>query len=349
MAEFDIGAWKRMQAQIASSQKRVAAQNKKNSRSHGGGGGGRRARGGARATRGASAGSGRPAPQLLLKIHGGSLASVDYMRRQENAQHIDSNMLSQETKDLLAEFHLDTARHPRVDPKNLFVHVSLSRPAGGDLTPAQWQKVVRKFLKTIAADGCQYIATRHPGQHDHLHLVFSRSKPDGTLVSMSNNRWAWRAATRQVEAEMGFTEQPAQSDSDVHTSTSDTQVNASRRSQRLGTVDPWIDGSLINAALANASSMDEFKSRLHSSGLQVQMAEKNGRITGIVFKKQDASHEWLAGSSVSRQFSLQKIQARIELNQQCAQEMALMLMQRRQQQAAQAQAQQAQNRQRRGG
>ena len=348
MAEFDAAAWQRMQSQIAASQRRMAAINKKYSRSHGGVRSARATRSsGARATRGAGSGSGKAAPALLLKIHGGSLASVGYMRRQEGAQHIDSNMLSQgqDTKNLLEEFRLDTARHPKVDPKNLFVHVSFSRGAGQDLTPEQWQKVVRKFLRNIGAEGCQYSATRHTSTpHDHLHVVFSRSRPsDGKLVSMSNNRWVWRAATRQVEAKMGFTDQPQQQQIDAHTS--DAHVSANRRASRRGTKPNYILPAVIQKAMEGATSRDQFAMNLRASGIEMKNATAgaDNHTTGILFR-QNGAEEWLAGSSISRQFSLQKIQAQIQLNQQRAQEQAMHMQHR--QQAAQRATQAQQNHQR---
>lgn len=345
MTEFDQAAWRRGQAKQAAADRRLAAQKraldaKKN------GGGGRRGGGGrfknssgGRATRGQGSWSrAGKIPALLLKIHAGGRYGDKYAELQKGSQLIDSNMLGRDAAERAAEFDLDAARHPRVNKKNLFTHLSLSRPAGEDLTPERWQDLGRKFLKKIGADTCQFVCTRHTGtSNDHLHLTFSRSRLDGSLVSISNNRWAWRAAVRQVESELGITasDRPADVNRPV-AATSDRQVNAQRRAQRRGTPAGRIDPAVISQVLAWASTPEQFAAGLEAAGIRVKAAEKNGNVTGVLFQKNGAD-EWLAGSSISREFGLPKIRQALLKNEQ----EITMLRQRaaldRQRQQAQAQ------------
>lgn len=324
MTEFSLAQWSAAQSRQQSLdrrfQKKMTALAKKAARGGKSGGGYSRTLNTykrtpvARATRGqGSWTSTNRTPPLVLKIHAGGQAGDRYAERQEGSTLIDSNMLGQTAFERQAEFHLDTLKHPRVDPKNLFQHVSLSRPAGQDLTEQQWVKVVRQFLKQIGADGVQYVITRHSNtSNDHCHLIFSRSLPSGKLLSLSNQRWTWRAALRQVEADLGITaiERPRPTD----TPASDRMVNSQRRAARLGTADPFINPKVIAAALAQSSSHEQFAGRLKAVGIEVQHSEKNGKVTGLVFRKSGAQ-EWLAGSSIDRMsLSLQRVQARLELN-----------------------------------
>lgn len=266
-----------------------------------------------RATRGAGSWkkSGRT-PALLLKIHAGGRAGDAYAERQTGAELVASNMLARSAKERGLEFDLDAARHPTVNPKNLFCHVSLSRPPGETLTTEKLREVVEEFLKEIGAYGCNFVAMRHTNTaNDHVHIIFSRSKPNGSLVSMSHNRWTWRAALRQTELQCGVTtnQRPQQ----VEVPTSDRVVSAQRRAQRRGTPDGFIDPVVIEKVLATATTKEEFVSDLKAVGIHVKESEKNGKAVGILFQKCGAS-EFLAGSSISRDFSLTRVQARIESN-----------------------------------
>lgn len=271
-----------------------------------------------RATRGqGSWTSAGKTPGLLLKIHAGGLAGDLYSEKQAGAQLVDSNMLGRTARERLAEFQLDSARRPKVK-KNLILHVSMSRPAGWELTLIQWLNVARKFLKAIGADGCQYMCTRHTQtKNDHIHLTFSRVTPMGKLVSMSQNRWQWRQAVRMVERDLGLTDivRPVEKP----TSPTDSAVNAKRRALRRGTTDAWIDPLLVSRALAQASSPEQFAKQLKNSDIEIKAARKaDGTAKGILFRKTGAQ-EWLAGSTIGRDFSLKKIQTQLAANLQAAQ------------------------------
>lgn len=258
-------------------------------------------------------------PSLLMKIHRGGRVSDEYAFGQDGAELIDSNMLGQSPSERKSEFILDQARHPRVNPKSLFVHVTLSRPTDHHLDQHQWKKVVQRFLKKIGVDG-NYVGIRHTStDNDHIHLIFSRSKSDGTLVSMSQNRWAWRQKVREIETELSIAVQVDEVEKTTTTPTSDKLVSAQRRAYRRGSPDPYIDPQVVSQVLGQSSTPEDFAKGLAAVGIDIKSAERNdGAITGILFKNQDAQ-EWLAGSSISRELSLPKIQIKLEMNRQAVQ------------------------------
>ena len=278
---------------------------------------------------------------LLIKIHSGGAAGDAYAEKSVEAEFVTSNMFGRTAQERAKEWSLDAARHPRVNPKNLVVHVSLSRPSGGELLSAQWAKACQIFLQKIGAQDVNYVATRHQNTaNDHIHLVFSRSKNDGKLVSMSNNRWAWRQACREVERELGIqvADQPVERQN-APTPTSDLMVNAQRRAARMGASDPFINPYLISDALAKSASQEQFSAALKAVQIELKQAEKNAKVTGILLRK-SGSEEWLAGSSISREFSLPKILAQFELRQQELRKREQEINIQRQRQAAEQQRQQ---------
>ncbi len=200
------------------------------------------------------------------------------------------------------------------------VHISLSRAVNAELTSAQWAKACQLFLKKIGAEDVDYVATRHQNtDHDHVHLVFSRAKNNGKLVSMSNNRWAWRQACREVEQVMGIqvADQPTERQT-APAPTSDRVVSAQRRAARQGSPDPFIDPNVIAHALAGSTSPEQFSAALQAAQIEVKTAEKNGKVAGILFRKVGVA-EWLAGSSIDRNLSLSKVNERLDSNRQALQ------------------------------
>jgi hypothetical protein len=251
---------------------------------------------------------------LLLKIHKGGRAGDSYAARQEGAVMLLSNMLSRLPSGRAAEFKLDEARHPGVNPKNLFVHLSLSRPEGHPLTAEQWKKVAISFMNDIDAAGNQFVLFEHTGtQNNHVHLIFSRAKPVGTLTSESQSFYRWRAAVRSVEASLSIQVSDLSTERPTPTPTSDRVVSAQRRASRLGTEDPFIDPRVISQCVAESTTASQLASSLKLAGIEMKKSEKSGKTTGILFR-QSGSDEWLAGSSIDREFSLPKLRSRIESN-----------------------------------
>ena len=312
IAQEMAAAARRQAAADARFSKEIAALEKKKSSGAGGrgrGAGGRTRGGGA--TRGAGTWKAKNlSPSLLLKVHKGSLAADSYSEKE--GAFLYSNMLGLTAQERAKEWTLDAARAPRVDPKNLFKHLSFSRPEAQPLSPDQWRQTAKIFLTEIGAEGCQFVLQRHSNtKHDHVHLIFSRVKPDGSLVSDSNCFFRWRQATRSTERALALTPGPPVL-TDRPTS-SDLQINAARRSARRGTPDGWIDPNLVKAVLARSATPTEFSVRCRAAGIEVKKAEKNGRTTGLLFQK-IGSDETLAGSTIGREFSLPQVLKQLEAN-----------------------------------
>jgi hypothetical protein len=272
---------------------------------------------GGRSTRGAGSWKSLgKTPPLLLKIHSGGLAGDRYAEKSNGAMLISTNMMGRTAKDRAREFSLDIARHPMVSPLRLIFHVSLSRPEGFALTKDQWKEVVESWLLQIGAQGCNYASTLHTETpNHHCHLTFSRSKPDGSLLTDSNNRWTWRSALRMTERDLGLSMPVIPAPTDAHVPTSDRMVTAQRRAARLNLPDCFINPKSIQSALSNATDLEQFSQWLLAAGIETKQATKNSRVTGLLFQKQ-GSGQWLSGSSIAREFSLPRVLETLKSNAQ---------------------------------
>ena len=116
---------------------------------------------------------------------------------------------------------------------------------------------------------------------------------------------------------------------------------------RRDTPDPWLDPAQIREALSQSSSAAVFTEKLQKIGIEIAPAKRpsEGQTIGLMFR-QSGADEWLAGSSISRELSLPRIKAQLEINQKMLQKreheiqiqrQRQAIEQRRQQQAIQSQ------------
>jgi hypothetical protein len=277
---------------------------------------------GSRKSRGATRGSGTwtergKVPPLLMKIMAqrGWIATDKYITQQEKSRLLYSNLLGQSALEREEEFKLDARRAPRSNPNNLTIHMSFSRPEGQDLADQKWVELILLHLKKCGAEDCNVVISKHDRTgKPHAHALVSRVKPDGSLVSLSQQRYRWRGYLRDCERELNITVNDKSVDTEkTPTPTSERATNARRRAKRFGTKDGLIAPQVVHRALARSTTFEGFQRELESRGIELKKAEKNGRTTGVTMQLYGAN-EALAGSSIDRAFSVQRIEQALAEN-----------------------------------
>lgn len=250
-------------------------------------------------------------PANILKIHGGGRAGDKYPEESIGASLLLSNMLASNWKDRKNEWDLDQAAHPNVT--TLFQHASISRPVGYNLSIEQWKLLLLDWLREIGAEGVNFVAVRHSNtKNDHIHIVFSRALPNGKLLSDSQNFYRWRAALRRAESINGLKSLPIEGE--VLVNQSDRQVSANRRALRRGTRPNFIDPEVVVAAAARSTDFQSMADDLKNSGIEIQISRRNDGMPRGILYRQAGSDEFLAGTSISRELSLNKIKLRFNQN-----------------------------------
>lgn len=316
-AEFSDAAFKRQQARVEAERRAekkrareairgMKAAPPKLKRWGGGSSAGRGKPGRVRATASAFAG--------IVKVSNGGSAGEPYALRQEGAELLFTDVLPSDPASRRREWEVEQARHPGVS--TLIQHTSISRPPGHPLTREQWLQLVDAWLRHIGAEGVTHTIVRHPPAadrgHDHVHVVWSRARPDGRLVSTSWNFRRWHDALQEAAREVGVsfvTVAP-----EVTQRPSDRAVSAQRRARRNGGLDPWVDPRTVRAALARSRSPAELQEHLARAGIELQLRlDREGNPSGLLLRRNGAQ-EWLAGSTVARDLSLPQVQARLTQN-----------------------------------
>ncbi|MGQ0846548.1 MAG: relaxase/mobilization nuclease domain-containing protein [Sporichthyaceae bacterium] len=204
-------------------------------------------------------------------------------------------------------------------------HASLALPPGeGPLGDEKWQQVATEFADAMGLTGgdgkapCRWVAIHHgpsKGGNDHVHLVASMVREDGTRWSPFRDYTRAQAACRNLEARHGLTavDGPA-----LGVSERGVKPAEARRATAAG-LDPEIAGprelaARLRAAALASTSEAEFVRRVRAEGIVLKPRYTPGSTTEVVGYKVaqrpvEGSREWQfhAGGKLGRDLSLPKL------------------------------------------
>ena len=144
-------------------------------------------------------------------------------------------------------------------------HAVLSLRPGESLSNDQWNEAARRYLAALGYDDAPYVLVRHTNrEHDHVHIIASRVRYDGTVVSDRQDRFKGLAAVRELSREYGLS----------------LGASSSPRSLLAAEV-----RALVHGAADGRPSFTTFLTRLESAGIRVTVHASPGRkrIQGLSF------------------------------------------------------------------
>jgi hypothetical protein len=149
----------------------------------------------------------------------------------------------------------------------------------------------------------------------HVHIIWTRSRRDGRLVSLANDYYSHRDAVHRAAEEIfGLREIDRIGGAQRSAAPTDTGVRAAQRAHRRGTRPAWVDPAKVKAAIATSRDMRELASRLQASGIESAVSTRaSGQARGLLLRAAGAQ-EWLAASSVDRSLALPRVQAQLAAN-----------------------------------
>jgi len=220
-------------------------------------------------------------------------STLKYVLGKEKAKLLDSNMGGKTPTQLAKEF--GAARRLRPNLKRACGHIVLSVPhrdtnnPKGEyhehLTDDQYIDIAHRWLKEMKflGDGLhssQYaIARHHDTDHEHIHIIASRIRMDGTVVPDS---WDYRRSevvVRQLEKEFGLEPTPCSSErvaekvkeKGIETKESDRRAPTQRQTHHESgkpTVKQRL-ADIIDKTSADHPSMTQLIGRLQRQGVKV--------------------------------------------------------------------------------
>ena len=227
---------------------------------------------------------------------------VSYVLSKDGAEMIHTNMLGETVDELSREFGQTRKLKPNL--QKCVYHASLSLPEGESLNKDQWGEVSQKYMKEMGFDNSQFMAVIHKDtEHQHIHIVASRIRLDGTVVSDSNDYKRSEKIIRGFEIEYGLEKvRPSR----------DVGISAPTRGELrkvLNERNPSIKMRLqkiIGDATTEKQSMTSFIEKLETKGVGViaNISEKTGHISGISFV---LDGELMKGSDLGKSFTWGKL------------------------------------------
>jgi hypothetical protein len=246
---------------------------------------------------------------MIGKISKGSgfRGCLYYVLGRTGAEIIDTNMDGDSPRSLANEFAISRQLRPKLN--QVVCHVALSLRPEEHLSNASWQRAIAQYLKEMGFTNNQYVAVKHTDKenHEHIHLVTSRVRMDGSVVSDS---WDWTRSQdviRKLEQDFGLAAVPSSWESDRQEQTKsqiDKELETGKATVKRQLADK------IDATLVNTTSLPDFIEQLNLEGIEVRVdRDRKGKPKGIAYKFDGVS---MAGSSVGKAYSLPRILKRIE-------------------------------------
>ncbi len=245
---------------------------------------------------------------MIGKISKGSgfRGCLYYVLGRTGAEIIDTNMDGDSPRSLANEFAISRQLRPKLN--QVVCHVALSLRPEEHLNNDSWQTAIAQYLKEMGFTNNQYVAVKHTDKenHEHIHLVTSRVRMDGSVVSDS---WDWTRSQdviRKLEQNFGLAAVPSSWESDRQEQTKsqiDKELETGKATVKRQLADK------IDAALVNTTSLPDFIEQLNLEGIEVRIdRDRKGKPKGIAYKLDGVS---MAGSSVGKAYSLPRILKRI--------------------------------------
>jgi len=166
-------------------------------------------------------------------------------------------------------------------------HAVLSLRPGEALSNDQWNAAARRYLAALGYDDPPYVLVRHTNrEHDHVHIVASRVRYDGTVVSDRQDRFKGLAAVRELSREHGLS---------MGASSGRTVLANELRTS-------------IRRAAQGKPSVSAFLSRLEASGVRVTAhLSPRGKVQGLSFHLDGTTFK---GSQLGRDLTWSGLQAK---------------------------------------
>lgn len=192
------------------------------------------------------------------------------------------------------------------------MHIPIRTPDGEHLSEEQWLLVVERVRIEMGFENCPWAAYLHDNEGgregQHVHLVLSRVTLDGKIVSDKNDRFRVMDVMRALEHDLGL----------------EAVQSKERNAPRLYPHGP--EGrergrefimlrAQIDAAGANARTLNGFVERLEAAGVRVHLkVSRNGHLQGASYQL-EGSHRIWKGSDLGRAYSIGRLAERFELAQ----------------------------------
>src|SRR2546421_357776 len=117
----------------------------------------------------------------------------------EGVRHrtIGGNMSGETERELKNEFAV--VRYLRPDIKNPLMSLSVRKAPNDTINLQTWEEIAERTVESLGLEGCPFLIVQHRDKDDHIHILASRIRLDGKVISDSKSYEKVEKAMREVE------------------------------------------------------------------------------------------------------------------------------------------------------
>jgi hypothetical protein len=245
---------------------------------------------------------------------------LNYLLSKKAASLIGGNMSGRNKTELTTEFYLSQQLHShRRTAKNVY-HVSLAVPMTEQFNQDQWMAIAQDYLTQMGFNNNQYLIVLHQDtDHNHIHLVTSRFKLDGTIVSDS---WDYRRSQRilrELEQKYQLTTTTTKNPLKKSPTTGEKRLN--KRTGNLS-IRQQLQQTIDQACLTK-QTLPELIKQLHLEGINIQINfNQQGQPRGISYELNNLA---FTGSNLGKAYSFNGLQKYKNINYNLARDLPELL------------------------
>ncbi len=261
------------------------------------------------------------------------LDTLGYVLGKDDAVLVTTNMAGKTVADFNQQF-LDTKYANKGTSRqcaHLIISIAHRESYHEHLDDSQYSYVAEEYLKEMGylpnkeenSSASQFVAVRHQDRnHEHLHLIASRIRLDGTTVSDSFDYFKAQEITRRLSAELGLEITPTSNDAIAQKLQSEYGINvltSPNRSKSIREVNAKHSTpgakEIIRGAIAQAiqgqPTASEYVQRLEEKNIRVLPKFQGKELLGFTYVQENVL---IAGYQVSKNYSLPKLKSEFGLS-----------------------------------
>jgi hypothetical protein len=256
------------------------------------------------------------------------LDTLKYVLGKDSAAIVDTNMMGTSPHQFNEQFL--TTKYSNKAVKRQCAHLIISiahRPDYHEhLSDSQYSYVAREYLKDMGYlpkdeslyATSQYVAVRHSDRnHEHLHIIASRIRLDGSLVNDSYDYFNSQVSTRRIAAQLGLEVTPTTNEAvgskleQEYGITAPTSPNRSKsikavNSKHKTPTSKEMIREAIGEAIQDSPTVSTFIQRLEENNIAVLPKMSGDELLGFTYIHNQVK---IAGYQVYKPYSWNKLQS----------------------------------------
>jgi len=243
---------------------------------------------------------------------------IKYVVEKEGADLVGGNIDGTSSASISAALNAVLSQRSAIEKP--ICHIPISLVPGEYLSDDSWRELGKRFLSSMGFTNTPYLIVRHTDTaftdengetfpRDHVHIVVSRVRQDGSVVKDSWDYNRSQKILKNLEEEYNLHSAPRSRESRKLISNS-----RDRDAEEIEVITEkpvkYQLQDLIDEIVQQTNTVKEFTAYLAEAGVETRLGrDKNGEINGISFKYKNIA---LAGSHLGGSYSFPRIKERLD-------------------------------------